>query len=89
MSVILMMGYKLVFSYKVVSSMLNYLVSMGLIVEVVVGKYNISWEVVDEFVYNFYVKVVVVIDGGKFKSQIVFVEVDYVFVKNNKRVFIM
>lgn len=44
MSFILMMGYKFVFSYKVVFFMFNYLVSMGLMAEAVVNKYNISWD---------------------------------------------
>ncbi len=86
MSAIPMTGYKLAPSYKVASSTPNYLASMGLTAEAVAGKYNISREAADEFAYNSHVKAAAAIDGGKFKSQIVPVEVDHVFVKNNKRV---
>lgn len=86
MSAIPMTGYKLAPSYKVASSTPNYLASMGLTAEAVAGKYNISREAADEFAYNSHVKAAAAIDGGKFKSQIVPVEVDHVFVKDNKRV---
>ena len=86
MSAIPMTGYKLAPSYKVASSTPNYLASMGLTAEAVAGKYNISREAADEFAYKSHVKAAAAIDGGKFKSQIVPVEVDHVFVKGNKRV---
>ncbi|NRB50766.1 MAG: thiolase family protein [Saprospiraceae bacterium] len=86
MSAIPMTGYKLAPSYKVASSTPNYLASMGLTAEAVAGKYNISREAADEFAYKSHVKAAAAIDGGKFKSQIVPVEVDHVFVKDNKRV---
>ncbi|MBX2871958.1 MAG: thiolase family protein, partial [Saprospiraceae bacterium] len=81
-----MTGYKLAPSYKVASSTPNYLASMGLTAEAVAGKYNISREAADEFAYQSHVKAAAAIDGGKFKSQIVPVEVDHVFVKDNKKV---
>lgn len=86
MSAIPMTGYKLAPSYKVASSTPNYLASMGLTAEAVAGKYKISREAADEFAYKSHVKAAAAIDGGKFKSQIVPVEVDHVFVKDNKRV---
>ncbi|GAB5552481.1 MAG: acetyl-CoA C-acyltransferase [Saprospiraceae bacterium] len=85
MSVIPMTGYKLAPSYKVASSVPNYLASMGLTAEAVANKYNISREAADEFAYNSHVKAAAAIDGGRFNEQIVPVEVTEVFVKNNKR----
>ncbi len=86
MSAIPMTGYKLAPSYKVASSTPNYLASMGLTAEAVAGKYNISREAADEFAYKSHMKAAAAIDDGKFKSQIVPVDVDHVFVKDNKKV---
>lgn len=86
MSAIPMTGYKLAPSYKVASTTPNYLASMGLTAEAVANKYNVSREAADEFAYNSHMKAAAAIDGGKFKSQIVPVEVEHVFVKNDKKV---
>lgn len=86
MSSIPMTGYKLAPSYKVASTTPNYLASMGLTAEAVANKYNISREAADEFAYNSHVKAASAIDGGRFKDQIVPVEVEHVFVKDNKKV---
>lgn len=86
MSAIPMTGYKLAPSYKVASSTPNYLASMGLTAEAVAKKYNISREAADEFAFKSHQKAASAIEGGKFKSQIVPVEVEHVFVKDNKKV---
>ena len=86
MSMIPMTGYKLAPSYKVASSTPNYLASMGLTAEAVSRKYEISREQADEFAYNSHLKAAAAIDGGKFKEEIVPVNVPNVVVKNNKRV---
>ncbi len=86
MSSIPMTGYKLAPSYKVASTTPNYLASMGLTAEAVANKYNISREAADEFAYNSHVKAASAIDNGRFKDQIVPVEVEHVFVKDNKKV---
>lgn len=85
MSSIPMTGYKLAPSYKVASTTPDYLASMGLTAEAVAKKYQISREAADEFAYNSHVKAGNAIESGKFKSQIVPVEVEHVFVKDNKR----
>jgi len=85
MSAIPMTGYKLAPSYKVASTTPNYLASMGLTAEAVANKYNISREAADEFAYNSHVKAASAIDNGRFKDQIVPVEVEHVFVKDNKK----
>ncbi len=86
MSMIPMTGYKLAPSYKVASSTPDYLVSMGITAEAVAKKYNISREAADEFAYNSHMKAAKAIDSGWFKDEIVPVEVEEVFVKNDKRV---
>ncbi len=86
MSSIPMTGYKLAPSYKVASTTPNYLASMGLTAEAVANKYNISREAADEFAYNSHVKAASAIDNGRFKDQIVPVEVEHVFVKDNKKI---
>lgn len=86
MSMIPMTGYKLAPSYKVASTTPDYLVSMGITAEAVSRKYKISRERADEFAYNSHMKAAAAIDGGKFDDQIVPVEVEDVFVKDNKRV---
>lgn len=85
MSAIPMTGYKLAPSYKVASTTPNYLASMGLTAEAVANKYKISRESADEFAYQSHMKAAAAIDGGKFKSQIAPVEVEHVFVKDNKK----
>ncbi|MCB0596358.1 MAG: thiolase family protein [Lewinellaceae bacterium] len=86
MSMIPMTGYKLAPSYQVASSTPNYIASMGLTAEAVAKKYNISREASDEFAYRSHQKAGAAIAAGKFKSEIVPVTVEDVYVKDNKRV---
>ncbi len=86
MSMIPMTGYKLAPSYKANVENINYHVSMGHTAEAVAQKYEITREQADEFSYNSHVKAAAAIDGGHFKSEIVPVTVENVFVKDGKRV---
>ena len=86
MSMIPMTGYKFAPSYALTSTVPNYLASMGATAEAVANKYKITREQCDEFAYNSHVKAAKAIDDGKFKDEIVPVEVTEVFVRNNKRV---
>ncbi len=86
MSMIPMTGYKLAPSYKVAKDTPDYLVSMGLTAEAVAKKWGITREASDLFSMNSHVKAGQAIDSGKFKSEIVPVSVEEVFVKDNKRV---
>ncbi len=86
MSSIPMTGYKLAPSYKVASTTPNYLASMGLTACISATASNISREAADEFAYNSHVKAASAIDNGRFKDQIVPVEVEHVFVKDNKKI---
>jgi acetyl-CoA acyltransferase len=86
MSMIPMTGYKLAPSYQVANHTPNYVASMGLTAEAVANKYGISREQSDEFAYHSHLKAAKAIDEGKFKDEIVPVEVPDVFVKDGKRV---
>ena len=86
MSLIPMTGYKLSPSYEAAMDNINYHVSMGATAEAVASKYEISREQADEFSYNSHMKAAAAIDGGRFKDEIVPIEVEDVFVKNNQRV---
>ena len=85
MSMIPMTGYKLAPSYKANMENLNYHVSMGATAEAVAKKYEITREDADEFSFNSHKKASSALKNEKFKSQIVPVEVNEVFVKNGKR----
>jgi len=86
MSMISMTGYKLSPSYKANIENINYHVSMGHTAEAVAQKYGISREAADQFAVDSHRKAAAAIDAGKFKDQIVPVEVEDVFVKEGKKV---
>ncbi len=86
MSMVPMTGYKLAPNYKVASETPNYLVSMGITAEAVAKKYDIKREAADEFAYKSHLKAAKAIDEGKFKEEIVPIEVKDVYVKNDQRV---
>ncbi len=85
MSMIPMTGYKLAPSYHVALNTPDYVVGMGLTAEAVAKKFGISREAADTFSYNSHVKAAAAIDAGKFKSEIVPVQVTEVFVQDDKR----
>ncbi|MFM2267892.1 MAG: hypothetical protein RL757_1333 [Bacteroidota bacterium] len=85
MSMIPMTGYKLAPSYHVALNTPDYVVGMGLTAEAVAKQFNISREAADTFSYNSHVKAAAAIDAGKFKSEIVPVQVTEVFVQDDKR----
>ncbi len=85
MSMIPMTGYKLAPAYQVAKESPNYLASMGLTAEAVARKYEISREEADAFAYRSHQLAAAAIDAGKFRDEIVPVEVTEVFVANDKR----
>ena len=85
MSMIPMTGYKLAPSYAVASTTPNYLSSMGATAEAVASKWEVTREAADEFAYKSHVKAASAIDGGKFKDEIVPVNVKEIFVADDKR----
>lgn len=85
MSMIPMTGYKLAPSYQVAHDTPNYLASMGLTAEAVARKYEISRDEADAFALRSHTRAGQAIDDGKFRDEIVPVEVTEVFVRDNKR----
>ena len=86
MSQIPMTGYKLAPNYDVANSTPNYLTGMGITAEAVAKKYGISREEADRFSVNSHQKAAKAIQDGKFKNEIVPIEVTEVSVQQNKRV---
>lgn len=85
MSLIPMTGYKLSPSYQAAMENINYHVSMGATAEAVAAKYNISREDADRFSFESHMKAAKAIDEGRFKDEIVPIEIEEVFVKDGKR----
>ena len=85
MSMIPMTGYKLAPAYSVARDTPDYVVGMGLTAEAVAKKFNISRQQADEYSAKSHAKAAAAIDAGKFKSEIVPVSVEEVFVANDKR----
>lgn len=85
MSMIPMTGYKLAPNYKTASTTPDYLVGMGLTAEAVAKKYNVSREDQDAFAYRSHNLAGKAIEDGKFKEEIVPIEVNEVYVEDNKR----
>lgn len=85
MSMIPMTGYKMAPSYQAALENLNYHVSMGATAEAVGKKWNITRQESDEFALRSHQLASAAINEGKFKSEIVPIEVKEVFVNNNQR----
>lgn len=85
MSMIPMTGYKMAPSYHAALENLNYHVSMGATAEAVGKKWNITRQESDEFALRSHQLAAAAINEGKFKSEIVPIEVKEVFVNNNQR----
>ncbi|HAD13701.1 MAG TPA: acetyl-CoA C-acyltransferase [Saprospirales bacterium] len=85
MSLIPMTGYKLAPNYNMAKDTPDYLVGMGLTAEAVAKKWDISREAADEFSVRSHQKAAAAIDSGKFKAEIVPVQVPEVWVENDKR----
>lgn len=85
MSLIPMTGYKLAPNYNIAKDTPDYLVGMGLTAEAVSKKWEISREAADAFSARSHEKAAAAIDGGKFKAEIVPVNVPEVWVENDKR----
>ena len=85
MSMIPMTGYKLAPSYQVARDTPDYVVSMGLTAEAVARKYEITREQADAFAVRSHERAAKAISSGLFADQIVPVEVEEVYVENDKR----
>jgi len=86
MSLVPMMGYKTALNYNITTQNPDYYTSMGLTAEEVAKKYGISREKQDEFAYNSHMKALDAVNSGRFKEEIIPIEINEVFLdENNKR----
>ena len=93
MSMVPMMGWKTALNYKIATQNPDYYTSMGLTAEEVAKKYNITREDQDEFAFNSHMKALRAIEEGKFKNDIVPVNVEEIYLdskgKRQKKEFII
>jgi acetyl-CoA acyltransferase len=80
MSLVPMMGYKTALNWKIASEHPDYYLSMGLTAEELAKDYEISREDADEFSVKSHKKALRAIEEGRFKEDIVPVEVEETYV---------
>ena len=80
MSLVPTAGWKTVPSYEIAKHDPDYYISMGLTAEAVAKEYNVSREDQDIFSYNSHKKAATAIDEGYFKSGILPIQVEQVYV---------
>ncbi len=85
MSLIPMTGYKLAPNYHIAAQTPDYLVGMGLTAEAVAKKYGITREAADAFSLRSHQRAAAAIDEGKFKGEIVPIQVEEVWVEGDRR----
>ena len=83
MSMVPTAGWKTVPAYSIASDNPDYYINMGLTAEAVAKKYNVSREDQDEFSLNSHKKASVAIRDGHFKSGILPITVDQVYLDEN------
>jgi acetyl-CoA acyltransferase len=86
MTMVPMTGYRLTPNYGIAHETPEYLAGMGITAEAVAKKYNIGRLECDEFAFRSHIKAAAAIEKGKFKSQIVPVNVKEINVIDGKRV---
>jgi acetyl-CoA acyltransferase len=84
MSLVPTVGYKTAPSYEVAKDHPDYFLGMGLTAEEVAGKYNISREAQDEFSFQSHKKAVDAIQNGRFKDEIVPINIEEVYYNSKK-----
>lgn len=91
MSMVPMMGYKTALNWKIASEHPDYYLSMGLTAEELAKDYDISREDADQFAVKSHEKAIKAIAEGKFKDEIVPIEVEETYIdergKRQKRTF--
>jgi len=85
MSLVPTIGWKFTANYDIATQHPDYYLSMGLTAEEVVNDYGISREDQDLFAYNSHMKAINAIEKGYFKSEIVPIEVEDIFVDGDKK----
>ena len=85
MSMVPMLGYKTALNWKIAKEHPEWYLSMGLTAEEVAIDFNISKEDADQFAVESHQKASKAIADGKFKDEIVPVEVEEIFLEEGKR----
>jgi len=83
MSLVPMMGYKTALNWKIASEHPSYYLSMGLTAEELAAEYDITREQADAFSVKSHEKALAAIAAGKFKDEIVPVEVEETYLDEN------
>lgn len=83
MSMVPMMGYKTALNWKIAQSTPEYYLSMGLTAEEISKDYDITREDADQYSYNSHQKAVKAIKEGRFKEEIVPINVHETYVDAN------
>lgn len=78
-------GWRIVPNYEIAKSNADYYWGMGLTAEAVAKEYNISREDQDEFSYHSHQKAIAAIQGGKFKDDIVPIEIEEIFLDEKEK----
>jgi acetyl-CoA acyltransferase len=93
MSMVPMMGYKTALNYKIATETPDYYISMGLTAEEVAKEHGITREQSDAFAAKSHEKAIAAIEAGKFKDEIVPVNVEETYLdangKKKKRAFVV
>lgn len=85
MSLVPTIGYKTVPNYEIAKEHPDYFIGMGLTAELVAEKYNVTREQQDEFSFYSHQKALKAIADGKFKEEIVPVDVEQVYYEDGKK----
>ena len=85
MSIMAMGGWRIVPNPKVGKENPTYYWSMGLTAEAVANQYNVSREDQDAFALNSQNKALAAIQAGRFKDDIVSIEVEHIFLDENEK----
>ncbi len=85
MSLVPTVGYKTVPNYEIAKDHPEYYIGMGLTAENVAAKYGITREQADEFSVTSHKRAIAAIADGKFKEDIVPVEVEEVYYQDGKK----
>jgi acetyl-CoA acyltransferase len=80
MSLVPIMGYKTSLNYNLAKEHSEYFLGMGLTAEELAKEYEITRDDADEFSYHSHQKAISAIEGGRFKDEIVPIDVKEVYV---------
>jgi len=82
MSLVPVMGWKTALNYKIATEHPQYYTSMGLTAEEVAKDFKVTREEMDQFSYNSHMKAIAAIKEGKFKDEIVPIEVEETYIND-------